>query len=337
MDISVLIVSWNSELYIKECLSSICSGAQKHSTEVILVDNESTDQTLQIVSRDFPEVRVIETNANLGFARAINLGSKTATGRYLFLLNPDSTLGTECIDKLADFLESCADAGAVSPKILDEDGIPSRFSVRQFPSLGNTILRQFGLRRLLPGNRLFGRETLAGYDRGGLMAVPCVSGAAIMLPRLVFDSVGGLNEELPMYFEDLELCARIGKLARLYCLPEATVVHLGRKSAERSSFKPLLAAMENGEAPWMYLRRYHGLWHARAFTAILFIGSLGRLFVHAGHVVVTALLRHPQLERAYSQVRDALAVLKWCVSSRQTFLSSVASAFAPSGRHFSHK
>jgi GT2 family glycosyltransferase len=258
----------------------------------------------------------------------VNLGSQHATSRYLFLLNPDTKLVADTIDGLADFLESHPDAGAVSPKIVDKDGIQALFSVRQFPSVTNAILRQFGLRRLLPGNRFFGCETLANCDRGRLMVVPCVSGAAIMLPRSVFEAVGRLSEDLPMYFEDLELCARVGRIAPIYYLPGPTVVHLGRKSVERSPSRSVLVAMENGEAPWMYLRRHSGRWHARAFSATVLIGSVARVIVRGGLVLFAALLGRTHVEPAISQVADAAALLKWCVLPRRIFLSLVNSVFA---------
>lgn len=329
-DVSVLIVSWNSEPYIRRCLRSINSAANKHTAEVILVDNGSSDLTLQVVHQNCPEVHVIETRANLGFARAVNVGSRHAIARYMFLLNPDTELLPDSIDKLVDFLELHPDAGAVSPRILDKSGGPDTFAVRQFPSLLNTIFRQFGLRRLFPGSQLLGCETLTGYDRRQVMVVPCVSGAAIMLPKTVFEAAGGLDEDLPMYFEDLELCARVGRIAPIYYFPQATVVHLGRKSAARSSARSVLVAMENGEAPWMYLRRYSGLWHARAFSAIVFIGSLARFLVRGSLLFGIALLGRGDLELAYSRAADTVALLKWCVMPRRTFLSVVNSIFPPS-------
>ncbi len=327
MDVSVVIVSWNSELYIHGCLESIMSAAQQHTAEIIVVDNGSTDQTVQIVRRYFPEVQVIETHANLGFAHAVNVGSRRVRGRYLFLLNPDSKVSSDTIDKLVDFLDSHPDAGAVSPRILDEDGRSASFSVRQFPSLTNTILRQSGLRRLFPNSRLFGCETLGERDRSTLMVVACVSGAAIMLSQAVFESVGRLNEELPMYFEDLELCAQVGRIARIYYFPESSVVHFGRKSAGRSPSRLVLVAMENGEAPWMFLRRYGGPWHARAFKTIVFIGTSFRLVVRGALLLFAALFRRKQLEYEYLRAADSWALLQWCISPRQVFLSRIAAVF----------
>lgn len=327
MDISVLIVCWNSASCIRHCLASLDPAGHQSALEVILVDNGSKDDTVAIVRAEFPQVNLIEAGANLGFARATNLASGQANGRYLFLLNPDAKVVPGSLDRLTGFMDSHPEAGAISPKILDEDGTPALFAVREFPSVAGTIIRQFGLRKLFPHHHYFGRETLAPSKRNSAAPVPCVTGAALMVSRTLFNQLGGLDEELPMYFEDLDLCARIGCRHPIYHVPTAQVVHIGAKSANGASARSLLLAMENGEAPWMYLRRYRGVWHAHAFTIITFVSSLARVAVLGSFLPLASALGRDRASWTRVRIRRSLALVEWCLSSRTHFYSRVASFF----------
>ena len=308
-------------------LASLDSSRHQSALEIILVDNGSRDETASIVRNEFPHVNLVEAGANLGFARATNLASREADGRYLFLLNPDAEVAAGSLDHLIGFMDSHPDAGAVSPKILDEDGTPAQFAIREFPSVTGTIIRQFGLRKLFPNHHYFGKETLTARERNKVSPVPCVSGAALMVSRTLFRQLGGLNEELPMYFEDLDLCARIGRLQPIYHVPAAQVVHIGRKSADGASARSLLLAMENGEAPWMYLRRYRGVWHAHVFTTVTLASSLLRVAVLGVFLPFASAFGHGRATWTRVRIRRSLALVEWCLSSRRHFYSRVGAFF----------
>jgi GT2 family glycosyltransferase len=189
------------------------------------------------------------------------------------------------------------------------------------------IIRQFGLRKLFPGHRYFGKETLTNCDRNSVSSVPCVTGAALMVRHSLFSSLGGLDEELPMYFEDLDLCARIGRQQLIYHVPTAQVVHIGGKSSEGAPARSLLLAMEDGEAPWMYLRRYRGRWYARAFRAITLVSSALRLAVIGAFLPVAAIFGRPLASWAKVRIKHSRALLAWCLSSRKKFNAQVARFF----------
>jgi GT2 family glycosyltransferase len=327
MDVSIVIVCWNSASCISQCLASLDIAGDRYTAEVILVDNGSQDDTVALVRNQFPRVKVIETGSNLGFARATNLGSHHANGRYLFLLNPDAEVAAGSLDSLVDFMDAHPDAGAASPKILNEDGTPALFAIREFPSVRATIIRQFGLRKLFPRHHYFGQETLATREGTSVSPVPCVIGAAIMVRRALFEHLGGLNEELPMYFEDLDLCARIGLRQPIYQVATAQVTHIGRKSADGASARSLLLAMENGEAPWLYLRRYHGVWHARAFATITLLGSLFRVAALGAFLPFALVLGRGLASWTRVRIKRSLALVEWCLSSRKHFYSRIASFF----------
>ncbi len=187
--------------------------------------------------------------------------------------------------------------------------------------MASEFLRQFGLQKIL-GNKLkkgLGSEPVRG-DR--------LSGSAMMVPTLVWKEVGPLNDELPMYFEDLEISARIERSGReLWRVPEAVVTHAGELSAEVFPQRRMLLAMENGQAPWMYFNLYHGRVSASIFTLIIFIGSLFRLMV-VRTVGWAALVRGGR-GKAWRQrvIANSGALLGWSWGSKKEFLIKVQFRF----------
>jgi GT2 family glycosyltransferase len=330
-DVSVLIVTWNSARFIAECLESIYGLTRGHSLEVIVVDNGSTDGTTDIVRREFPGVRLVEAGANLGFARATNVALRLARGRFLFLLNPDTRLQSDAVGALARFLETHPDAGCCGPRIFESDGSDAVFSGREFPSILGALFSQLGLQKLFPSSPVFGKAFLPRWDRRSVRAVPCLVGAAMMMPRAVLEEVGYLDEELPMYFEDMDLCARIAASGRrLYCVPSAEIVHLGGQSTALSPVRPVLLAMEMGQAHWLYFRRHVGRAPAAAYTAVLFFGSLYRLLLALLVSPLLPFMRPAAAARVRTRAARAWTLLKWSLSRKRDFAKRFAGMFATS-------
>ena len=320
VDVSVIIVCWNSTGCISRCLSSIYQNTRKAAFEIIVLDNHSGDGTADIVEQDFPDVRLVRFSANIGFAKASNYGIQQAQGRFLFLLNPDTCLETDAIDHLADFLRDHADAGGAAPKILERDGSIDWFSAREFPSVIGAIFTQSGLRKMFPANRVAGKAYLPGFDRKSLSAVPCLNGAALMIPRAVLTEVGLLDEQLPMYYEDLDLCARIRNIGKpLYYIPAAVVTHLGAHSANRSPGRMLLYAMEKGQAPWLYLLNYRGKFHALLFASVTFLGSLSRVLLLSMAFSLAWMAFPSWSVRVTDHLKKSSALLKWSLTGRDKF------------------
>ena len=328
-DVSVLLVTWNAGDDIAGCLESVLRDKSAGSIEVIVVDNNSSDCTVDVV-RSFPEVRLFQTGGNLGFALAMNIALKAAQGRYLFLLNPDARLVNDAVGHLVSFLDSHPDAGCASPQLLNNDGSVALFVTRRFPSVTNTVLRQFGLRRLFPQSTWMGREYLAGWDRESPRTVPCLSGAALMIPRSVYLEVGSLDTVLPMYFEDLDYCKRIADKGNLlYYVPGAKVLHVGGKSASASTAKRLLRGMEDGEAVWLFLRRYRGAAHAAAFRVVIAVGSLFRLMaIYPLRFLPQGLV--PFARTAAQHARHSSALLQWALVPRPIFYTWINAHFTRS-------
>ena len=319
--VSVLIVTWNSAGTIQECLKSLRETTERLDFEVIVVDNAGSDGTAGIVKNDHPWVRLIETGANVGFARAMNLAASLARGRYLFLFNPDARVENDAVSILAGFLDADKEAGAASPDILEAGGGRSLAAVQKRPTLVDQFLRQFGLRRLWShrGLKKSGPEPSRG-DR--------LSGSAMMIPARVWSKVGPLNEELPLYFEDLDISTRIERAGlSLWRVPEAVVVHTGECSAEVFPQRRMLLAMENGQAPWMYFNLYHSPLAALIFNLTIFGGSLFRLLT-AWTVGWVAFIRGDYGKAWRKRITaNSSALLGWSWGSKKDFLIKVQFRF----------
>jgi GT2 family glycosyltransferase len=324
-DVSVIIVTWNSESYIGPCLESIQRHSAVHRPEIIVADNGSEDDTCARIS-EFPNVRLLRFGANLGFPRANNLAAQEARGKYLFFLNPDTYLNNDAVGLLRAHLEDDGALGAVGPGISTENGESIAVDARTFPSLRGTLFRHFGLRFLFPHHPLFGGEYLSPEKRETAQLVECLTGAAIFLPAELFREINGFDEKLPMYFEDVDLCGKVRSAGKA-CgfLPEASVTHFGGESTARSPISLFLLALEDGQAPWMYFRKYRTARAASLFIVLLACGNLFRLMLYA---IAAPLAIHPVPRGGLiRRTRDSLTLLRWCFSDKRACLQEAQSRF----------
>lgn len=326
--ISVLIVSWNSEGHIKGCLHALSQSVGR-ILEVIVVDNHSSDATPRIV-RSEPGVELVETGANLGFAPAMNIAMQIARGPLVCLLNPDTVVAPSALDCMGTFLEQNPSVMAVAPRLLDESGELMKASVRPFPSLWETFSRQFGLSKLLPERLVDGYLVDAALKGRVPISVPCLSGAALMLRKSSIADVGLFDEVIPMYFEDIDYCARLRKMGPIYYIPDAVIVHLGAKSADCAVARRLLYAMENGEAPWLYLKRYRGSFTSGLFLGLMFIGSLFRLVLLGLVCGLARWLNLPATDRLIRIRSQSAALLWWSLCPQRKLEEHINHFFAQS-------
>ncbi len=227
---SVLIVNWNTCGHLSRCLYSLTHYTLRIKPEIIVVDNASADGSAETVGREFPQVRLIANERNLGYAAANNQAAAVAKGRYLLLLNPDTEVTEDAIAKLVAFAEAHPEAGAVAPKLVYPDG-RLQPSVRSFPTptallfAALSLDKPFVIRHPSPFT-LLGRYRMAwfSYDRVAEVDQPMAS--AILVRREAWEQIGGMDETMPIFFNDVDLCWRLKKSGwRIYFLPDAVVVH----------------------------------------------------------------------------------------------------------------
>jgi len=225
MNLSIVIVTWNSEEFIRNCLDSIFLSQGNFTSEVIVVDNGSSDETAKIVEQLYPQVNLIQNKKNLGYAKANNQGIEKAKGEYILLLNPDTQVLEDSLSLMCEFMEENPEIGALGPKLLNPDK-SVQLSCREFPTFSTLIWEFSGLSRLFPRSRVFGRWRMGYFNFDKQRETDQPMGSCLMLRRATLEDVGAFDENFVMFFNDVDLCFRIKKGGwRIYFYPEAKVIH----------------------------------------------------------------------------------------------------------------
>lgn len=264
--LSIVILSWNTEDLTRACLNSLRGVPDDLDHEVIVVDNGSHDGSPDMVAREFPEVRLIRNEQNLGYAAGNNVGIRAARGKYVFLLNSDTEVEPDAPGMLVDYLEANPDVGAVSPQLRNPDGSIQRACMR-FPTLAVAVGFDTWFGERAPLKKVIDRYYYRDYDHVDSRDVDQPPAAAIVIPRRVLDLVGLLDEDLFLFFNDVDFCRRIWNLAyRIHFLTEARVMHHGGASTKR--FADFALEWHRNRARY-YLRAYGrtGFWLAKTMTA----------------------------------------------------------------------
>jgi GT2 family glycosyltransferase len=275
-DLSIVIVNWNSRDFLEKCLSSVRERGAGLRHEVIVVDNASFDGSAELVERQFPEVRFIQSERNLGFGKANNLGVERSTGRHVLFLNPDTEIVGDALAALVAFADQRPDAGVVGPKLLNSDLSIQMESIRAFPSLANQILDSHYLKSRFPRLGLWGMRPL--YESSDTPEpVDVVSGACMMVKREVFDRVGGFSSRYFMYSEDVDLCYKVREAGwKTYFQGRAEVVHHGGKSSALTPVSQFAAVLMR-ESRFRFLRSARGTAYAVAYRSMTAASALCRL------------------------------------------------------------
>ncbi len=275
-DVSVCIVNWNTRDLLRRCLQSIRDRTSGVRVEVIVVDNASSDGSSEMVAEAFPEVKLIASQENLGFARGSNLAAAAGSGRYVLYLNPDTELVTNAIYGMWAFLRNHPGYGAVGCRLLNTDGSIQLTCASTFPTPRNELASLFFLDRLFPHSEACSSRELNYWDHTDSRDVDCLSGACMMLPRPLAEQLNGFDEHLFMYGEDLDLCCRISKLGRpLQFLASETIYHHeGAASRKKGrSFAPLFQRAAN----YYFLQKNFGPTVAASYRTAVTLGSFARL------------------------------------------------------------
>jgi len=237
-DISVIIVNYNVKDLLLQCINSILAS-KNLDVEIIVVDNNSFDGSLELISskfRDFANIKTIANKENVGFAKANNIGVKSATGDYLLILNPDTILQEDTLEKSLGYLKSHPDIGALTCKLILPNGKLDLACRRSFPTPAVSFYRMVGLSKLFPKSKTFGKYNLTFLDENSICEVDAIVGAFMMMNKNVFEKVGGFDEDYFMYGEDIDLCFRIKSAGYKICYyPETSIVHYKGESTKKSS------------------------------------------------------------------------------------------------------
>lgn len=237
MKLSVVIVNYNVKTYLSQCLHSVGRAIRGISAEVVVVDNASTDNSVEDLSKEYPWVKFISNKENKGFSRANNQAIRQSKSDYVLLLNPDTVVGEEVLEACVAFMDSHLDAGAVGVRMLKDDGAFAWESRRGVPTLLTSFFKMIGLCSLFPKSHLFGKYYMRYLDENEVNRIEIISGAFMMLRRSALDEVGLLDETFFMYGEDIDLSYRLLKAGyHNYYLPRS-IIHYKGESTQKTSFR----------------------------------------------------------------------------------------------------
>jgi len=269
-ELSIVVLSWNTRELLCRCLQSLAAQEHGVALETIVVDNASRDGSADRVARDFPQVRLLRNGVNEGYARANNQGARTATAPLLMLLNSDTEVRPGALRTLVDFLERFPGYGACAPRLVNPDGSVQRACMR-FPTLAAGFLYDSWFERRFGRSRAVRRYFMEEFDHLGDADVDQPPGACFVVRRELWERLGGLDERLYLFFNDVDLCRRIRALgSRIRYVARAEVMHHGGKST--SQYRDF-----TGE--WIvnrvrYYRKHHGLLGALTVKAWVVLRAL---------------------------------------------------------------
>ncbi|MFA6422556.1 MAG: glycosyltransferase family 2 protein [Candidatus Buchananbacteria bacterium] len=230
MKISIVIVSWNVKDLLQKCLNSIINNPLYELTETFVVDNASKDGSAEMVKEKFPQINLIASDKNLGFAKGNNVALKKCTGDYILFLNPDTEIFTDTLQKSVEFMAQNPNCGIMGCKMLygDKSFQPS---VRRFPSLWPIFLMLIKAPKIFKKIKAIDRYMATDFDYNKAQEVDQVMGAYMFVKKEVIDRVGAFDERFFYWFEEVDFCLRVKKAGfKIMYDPKTIIIHHGGKS-----------------------------------------------------------------------------------------------------------
>ena len=326
MRLTIVIVSWNVRHHLADCLRSLhASGANRWAT-VVVVDNASTDESADMIDRDFPWVTLVRSTQNLGFTRANNLAIRSARTPHVLLLNPDTVVPAGALEALVGAMDADSTLGVVGPRLVGLDGAIQFEGAASQPTAWNALCDLAMLSRVFPRSRVFSRRTLGWWDHRDDRDVPGIAGAAMLLRRTALDQVGLLDETM-FCVEDMDLCRRMTTAGwRVRYIGTTAITHVGGGSIKQAD-----AGRQRQIAYhsfWIYLRKHDGPFAAAVMAAGVFAVSLAgwsaaglmRMFLRRSSGVAQSLGRIQHL---------AAALIAWSLTNKWQFRHPLAERATP--------
>lgn len=283
MDLSVIIVNWNTKELLSRCLSLVYDTVTNLECEVFVVDNASQDGSAAMVRRFFPQTRLLENEENVGFARANNQAIKESRGRYILLLNSDTFVMEGTIERMVAFMDAHPEAGVAGCRLYYPNG-KLQLSCTSFPTLATEFYLLTSLDRLFPRNPVLGRYWMTYWDFNSVREVDVVLGAFIIVRSQAMEEVGLLDESFFMYSEELDWCYRFKEKGwKIYYMPYAEAIHIGGASTEKVKAEMILELYRSRVA---FFRKHYGLPNALLLKIMLAAASIPRLFLFSTRYIL---------------------------------------------------
>jgi N-acetylglucosaminyl-diphospho-decaprenol L-rhamnosyltransferase len=307
IELSVIIVNWNSTDYLLKAIASIEAETQSMAYEVVVIDSGSFDGCDEVLRQAYPHVLFVQSDRNLGFAKANNAAFNISKGRNILFLNPDTEIEGHAIDVLHSNLNSLPNAGIVGAKLLNSDRSIQESCIRAFPTILNQVVDSNTLRQLFPGAGLWGMKPIF-VKNDAAKTVDAVSGACLMIKRSVFENVAMFSTDYFMYSEDIDLCLKAQLIGlSTYYVPTAIVVHHGGRSSSQARSNTFSAVMLL-ESRWRFFRKTRSLSYARLYRLAIFGASIFRIGL--------VLFAWPIRRLCVKEFNDGVTLKKWIARLR---------------------
>jgi N-acetylglucosaminyl-diphospho-decaprenol L-rhamnosyltransferase len=313
-ELSIIVVNWNSADFLRKCVDSIRRHTKDVSYEIIVIDNASFDGCDKTLREYAPDVIYIQSDKNLGFAKANNSAFRASRGTSVLFLNPDTEIVKPAIGILYRALQQLPTAGAVGARLLSADGELQTNCIQSFPTILNQALDSEYFRNRWPESPLWGTKALLNGQKNA-EEVEGICGACLMVTRDTFYRVGGFTEDYFMYAEDMDLCHKIRKAGyRNYYVPGAEVVHFGGNSSKQapSNFSSVMMR----ESTWRFLRKTRGNLYGTGYRVAMFLSAFCRLAL-----LGISFLGQPKSRRnqvSASSFRKWWAILGWSLRRKHS-------------------
>lgn len=270
MQLSIIIVNYNVKYFLEQCLQSVLLATKNCTAEIFVVDNNSTDGSKQFLEPLFKEVHFIWLPKNIGFAKANNIALAKTSGDYILFLNPDTIVAEDSFEKTIAFLQNNTAIGALGVKMIDGSGQFLKESKRAFPSPSISLFKILGLANLFPKSRLFAKYHLGHLSVNENNEVDILSGAFMLVPKVVLNVVGNFDEAFFMYGEDIDLSYRIQKAGyKNYYFAKTTILHFKGESTKKGSLNYVRLFYK---AMNLFVHKHYKSGNATVFTFLINIG-----------------------------------------------------------------
>lgn len=275
--VSIIIVNYNVCHFLEQSLLSVSKASTNLDIEVFVVDNNSADGSVEMVKAKFPNVRLIVNDINVGFSKANNQAIAQATGKYILLLNPDTVIEVDTLEKCINFMDQHPMGGGLGVKMIDGKGDFLAESKRGFPTPWVAFYKIFGLAKLFPKSKKFGHYHLGYLDKNKSHEVEVLSGAFMVLRKSVIDEIGALDEDYFMYGEDIDLSYRIIKAGyKNYYFADTRIIHYKGESTKKTSINYVFIFYK---AMIIFAQKHFTSKNTGVFTLLIHLAIYFRAFI----------------------------------------------------------
>lgn len=283
MDISILILNYNTKALLEQCLNSIKSNARNIQYEIIVVDNNSSDGSVEYIEQHFSGLTIIANKHNAGFTKANNQAAKLAKGRNLLILNSDTIIHPNSLDALVEYLNASPNVAIVGSKLKNPDG-SLQLSCGIYPNLYNQFLYRTFISRIFPNNPILGVYQYGGWDYSTTRLVDWVTGACLLIRKEIFERIGGFDENIFMFYEDVDLCFRVKKLGHnIVFFPDAEITHIQGGSWKNYRETPISHGCKSA---LYFFKKHYPYWQSYVLKLFLIVEILLSIIIFIPYLLL---------------------------------------------------